>query len=98
MDAMAFYFTAIHIIRKSRGQLNSHVGSLITCQGTSTGQPVTTKAFIEGPYGSSAADIYGGRHTMFLLISGGIGVTPMQSVMNDLISQQQRGRVIDFLW
>ena len=30
--------------------------------------------------------------------SGGIGVTPMQSVLNDLLSQYSRGRAIEFLW
>ena len=67
-------------------------------QGSVSGQPMVTQAFIEGPYGSASADIYGSRHDLFLLISGGIGVTPMQSVMNDLVSQQQRGREVKFLW
>ena len=39
------------------------------------GQPLVTKAFLEGPYGSSAADIYGDRHDMFLLIRRVWGVS-----------------------
>ena len=35
-------------------------------------------AYFEGPYGSPAADLLGSRHTLFLLISGGIGITPVQ--------------------
>lgn len=62
------------------------------------GQPLLTKAFIEGPYGSAAVDSYGERHDMFLLVSGGIGVTPMQSVLNELLDQRARGRKIKFIW
>ena len=51
---------------------------------TQDAQPI--KFLFEGPYGSPAVDIYGGSYQMFLLISGGIGITPMQSVVNSLVS------------
>ena len=77
--------------------LLSYSSVFLTSQSVN-GQPLITTAFIEGPYGSSTADIYGARHDMFLLISGGIGVTPMQSVLNELLEQRARGRDIKFIW
>eukprot|EP00798_Chlamydomonas_sp_ICE-L_P029008 gene29008-32199_t len=62
------------------------------------GELVEVTAFIEGPYGSPSLDFCGERHTQFLLISGGIGVTPMQSVLNDLLSQHKRGRSLKLIW
>ena len=52
------------------------------------------KAFIEGPFGSPAIDLYGERFKAFLLISGGIGVTPVQSFFNHLMAQRTRGRPV----
>ena len=56
---------------------------LLPCR-THDAQPI--KFLFEGPYGSPAVDIYGDSYQMFLLISGGIGITPMQSVVNSLVS------------
>eukprot|EP00198_Chlamydomonas_reinhardtii_P002520 XP_001691856.1 respiratory burst oxidase [Chlamydomonas reinhardtii] len=58
------------------------------------GQPKMVKAFIEGPFGSPAIDLYGERFKAFLLISGGIGVTPVQSFFNHLMAQRTRGRPV----
>lgn len=46
-------------------------------------------------------DIDNERYKQFLLISGGIGITPLQSICNDLIIQRFRGRDlkhIKFVW
>ncbi|KAG2483535.1 hypothetical protein HYH03_017639 [Edaphochlamys debaryana] len=53
-----------------------------------------TKAYIEGPFGSPSIDLYGSRYKAFLLISGGIGVTPVQSFFNHLMDQRKRGRPV----
>ncbi|KAG2442455.1 hypothetical protein HXX76_002541 [Chlamydomonas incerta] len=58
------------------------------------GQPKLVKAFIEGPFGSPAIDLYGDRYKAFLMISGGIGVTPVQSFFNHLMAQRARGRPV----
>lgn len=55
---------------------------------THDAQPI--RFLFEGPYGSPAVDIYGDSYQMFLLISGGIGITPMQSVVNSLVSYTAR--------
>eukprot|EP01038_Epipyxis_sp_PR26KG_P009358 gene9358-12608_t len=47
---------------------------------------------IEGPYGNSMIDIEGYRYEVILLISGGIGVTPMLSIWNYLVNEQAKGR------
>ncbi|KAG2442457.1 hypothetical protein HXX76_002543 [Chlamydomonas incerta] len=58
------------------------------------GQPKMVKAFIEGPFGSPSIDLYGDRYKAFLMISGGIGVTPVQSFFNHLMAQRARGRPV----
>ena len=59
-------------------------------------------AFIEGPYGECMVDVEGPAYTRFLLVSGGIGVTPLQSVANDIMyAHTTQGRPlqqIDFIW
>jgi len=43
-------------------------------------------------------DIESQKYSMFLLISGGIGVTPMQSLYNQLFNEHKRGRPLDLVW
>jgi hypothetical protein len=40
---------------------------------------------LDGPDGAPSVDVSGPRHTCFLLICGGIGVTPMLSICNELL-------------
>ncbi len=49
-------------------------------------------AFLEGPYGSPAIDLLGARYRCVLLISGGIGITPIQAMFNELLMQASAGR------
>lgn len=53
---------------------------------------------IEGAYGEPQVDIDTPSYKCFLLLSGGIGVTPMQSVCNYLIQQHQEGRPLVKVW
>jgi predicted ferric reductase len=55
-------------------------------------------AYIEGPYGEPITDVDSGRYKCFLLVSGGIGVTPMQSICNQLLYDFARGRPIVKIW
>ena len=52
----------------------------------------------EGPHGEVGVDVRGDRYENFLLVSGGIGITPMQSLCNELIDQYGRGRPVKRLW
>jgi hypothetical protein len=54
------------------------------------GRPV--RVLLEGPFGSPAVDLLGERYRCVLLISGGIGITPCQALLNDLVAQAERGR------
>ena len=36
-----------------------------------------TEVYIDGPYGNSIVDIDGDKYKMFLMVSGGIGITPL---------------------
>jgi predicted ferric reductase len=55
----------------------------------------------EGPYGEPQIDFEGDKYKLFLLVSGGIGITPMQSICNQLHDEHNRGRPIElcyFVW
>lgn len=52
------------------------------------------KVYLDGPYGTPCLDVDGDRYKMFMFISGGIGITPMQSICNDILHQRKRGRYI----
>jgi len=54
---------------------------------------------MEGPCGNPAVDLDGSVYKHFLLVSGGIGITPLQSVCNDLMHQYHaRERDIKTVW
>ena len=57
--------------------------------------------YLDGPYGAPCLDVDGDRYKMFIFIGGGIGITPMQSICNDILHQRRRGRDIRkvmFIW
>jgi predicted ferric reductase len=57
---------------------------------------------IEGPYGSLNVDLTSKRYSMVMLISGGIGVTPMQSIAHQLVYEHEWGerhlKKLEFIW
>ncbi len=58
-------------------------------------------AYVDGPYGVPMINIEGNKYEAFLLISGGIGITPIQSIANTLIHESKSGRrlkKIIFVW
>jgi NADPH oxidase len=62
-------------------------------------RPITV--YFDGPYGAPCLDIDGRRYKHFLFVSGGIGITPMQSICNDIMYQRRRGRDVQkamFVW
>jgi len=52
----------------------------------------------EGPVGEPTVDINSGSYKSVLLISGGIGITPMQSICKDLLHQYMEGRPLNKVW
>jgi hypothetical protein len=60
------------------------------------------KIMLDGPYGTHKINLDSDEYEVFLLISGGIGITPIQSVYNHLITQvSQEGRAMKkvlFIW
>ena len=55
-------------------------------------ETIEISVLVEGPNGSPAIDIFGDRYKSFLLFSGGIGITPIQSMCNQLVYDQNKGR------
>lgn len=47
---------------------------------------------VEGPNGSKNIDIFSDRYKSYLLFAGGIGITPIQSVCNQLVYEQSKGK------
>lgn len=64
-------------------------------------RPARLQIYFDGPYGASALDLHSPRYTTFVLVSGGIGITPMQSIYSDLLHQHTAGRPLKkllFMW
>lgn len=57
---------------------------------------------LEGPYGSLNVDLTTKRYSIVMLISGGIGVTPMQSIAHQLVYEHEWGerhlKKLAFIW
>jgi hypothetical protein len=55
-----------------------------------------------GPFGSVGVDLTGDRYRSVLLVSGGIGITPMQSICNQLVYEHSMGKrtlkTLMFVW
>jgi len=62
---------------------------------------VKLRIFFDGPYGAPRVDMDGDTYKSFVFISGGIGITPMQSMWNEMLHQHNTGRPIThmrFIW
>lgn len=46
---------------------------------------VKARGYLSGPYGFPSIDIAGDQYKSFLLVGGGIGVTPIISICKDLL-------------
>lgn len=57
--------------------------------------PLGTQAIIEGPYGILGNSVYHTKSDL-VLIAGGIGITPMLSILKDLCHRNRKRRVILF--
>ena len=66
--------------------------SALSTDKAASAKGTTLTAYIEGPYGDQQVDLWGASHECFLLVAGGIGVTPMQSIARQLHDQHLRGR------
>ena len=64
---------------------------------TAGANPVMVPVFLDGSYGEPSIDIEGARYTNFLVISGGIGITPMLSITNTLLHEHARRRPLTSL-
>ena len=68
---------------------------------SSPNTPLQLDVMVDGSYGSHMINLESPEYEVFLLISGGIGITPNQSVYNRLIAQSESGRVLRkvfFIW
>ncbi|CAE7947596.1 noxA, partial [Symbiodinium sp. KB8] len=85
-------------IRALGGWTKSLVRSLKEVE---AGSPVSLPIYVDGPFGSVGLDIDGPTYKSFLLVGGGIGVTPLRSIWGELLDQAARGRAfgkLRLLW
>lgn len=75
---------------KKVGRWTGKVLSLV--ESSKSPKPLQTTVFVNGPYGNPRVDIDSPRYQLVLLIAGGMGITPMQSIYNELLIQHIRGR------
>lgn len=93
-------FTTIHIrvLGDWTHALLEHINKGMAAN---TSESVKLNVYVEGPYGNHQIDLDSQEYEVLVLISGGIGITPMQSVFNDLVEQVNNGRPLRkvlFLW
>eukprot|EP01064_Diplonema_japonicum_P009926 TRINITY_DN17331_c0_g1_i1.p1 TRINITY_DN17331_c0_g1~~TRINITY_DN17331_c0_g1_i1.p1 ORF type:complete len:492 (+),score=27.90 TRINITY_DN17331_c0_g1_i1:49-1524(+) len=53
---------------------------------------------LQGPYGEPRLDVEGDRYQHFVMVSGGVGLTPWLYLVHDLLEQSSRGRVVSRVW
>ncbi len=53
------------------------------------GKKEEVTVYLEGPYGSLGVDLTSDRYKMAMFLSGGIGVTPMQSVCHQMLYENE---------
>lgn len=61
----------------------------------------TVRIAVEGPYGNPSINLNNTKYKLFMLVTGGIGVTPIKSILNNLCDQIDRGREVKnirFIW
>jgi predicted ferric reductase len=87
------------------GDWTSHLqqlGSKLQKQSSTPLEPAPLKAYISGPMGCPSVDLDSDRYKCVLLISGGIGITPMQSITNQLLHEHESSsrplKKIYFVW
>lgn len=93
-------------IRKTGDNL-SWTSALYELAAAGTGLTTKTSIWIDGPYGSVGVNLFDGpekhRYNIVMLLSGGIGVTPMQSICNQLMYDHNIGerpdlKKLNFVW
>lgn len=80
-------------------QLQTHVEQ--RCK-TEKAESISLSAYVEGPFGLPSIDLENTNYSVVLLITGGIGVTPAQSIFKHLMHQHESGnrlmRKCIFVW
>ncbi|XP_065674718.1 LOW QUALITY PROTEIN: superoxide-generating NADPH oxidase heavy chain subunit A-like [Hydra vulgaris] len=57
--------------------------------------------YVDGPYGAPGVDIDSDKYKLVMFFSGGIGITPAQSICNEMLYQYKIGRPLHkiiFVW
>lgn len=92
--------TCMHI--RELGDWTRRLGDIVRAhKKANPNEDLVLDVALDGPYGSPMINLDSPEYEVFLLISGGIGITPNQSILNDLIAQQDNGRKLRkvyFLW
>jgi NAD(P)H-flavin reductase len=84
------------------GDWTQRLGDLVRAHKSSGAEgDLSLDVMIDGPYGNMQVDEHCADYEVFLLISGGIGITPNQSLYNSLTAAAEHGRKLRkvfFIW
>lgn len=72
----------LHFTIKSLGDFTSTIKDV----------PIGTRAYIDGPYGAFTLDIH--RASGYVFIAGGIGITPIMSMLRTLADRRDSGKLL----
>lgn len=83
------------------GAWTKRLQSCVTKAMAGSDGPVSMPARLHGPVGSVGLDWESERYKIFVLVAGGIGITPMMAIYRHLAEQKCRGRpveAVELIW
>ena len=89
-------FVSLHI--RALGNWSQSLYDTVKARQSDTSAGVPMRFCFEGAYGEPSVDIESRKYEHFCLVSAGIGITPMQSISNELLDCHRRGRPLQRLW
>jgi predicted ferric reductase len=72
--------------------LREHVARMCCKEGQQASEAVDMDVCVEGPFGRLTVDPDDASYKVIVLVAGGIGITPIKSILNHLVNQHGAGR------